>query len=94
MHGSAVLEILWSVIPFGITMVMFGWGASIFFKESRPPDDATQIYVVGKQWMWKIQHPEGKREINELHMPTGHAIKLTLRFGRCHPQLLHPGISH
>ena len=63
------LEILWTVIPFGLTMVMFAWGASVFFRRARPPDDAMQIYVVGKQWMWKMQHMEGQREINELHIP-------------------------
>ena len=72
------LEILWTVIPFGLTMVMFGWGASIFFKESRPPDNAMQIYVVGKQWMWKLQHMEGQREINELHIPVGRPVRLTM----------------
>src|SRR5215469_5645285 len=77
-HTGLALEILWSVIPFGLTMIMFGWGASIFFKESRPPDDAMQIYVVGKQWMWKLQHMEGQREINELHIPTGRPIKLLM----------------
>ena len=55
-HGGMTLEILWTVIPLGLTMVMFTWGASIFFNESRPPDNAMQIYVVGKQWMWKLQH--------------------------------------
>jgi cytochrome c oxidase subunit 2 len=77
-HGGMALEIVWSVIPFGLTMVMFTWGASIFFRESRPPDDALNIYVVGKQWMWKVQHMEGRREINELHIPLGRAVKLTL----------------
>src|SRR5580658_1442610 len=77
-HGNMILEIVWSVIPFGITMIMFGWGASIFFKESRPPDNASQIYVVGKQWMWKLQHPEGQREINELHIPVGRPVKFTM----------------
>jgi cytochrome c oxidase subunit II len=77
-HGSMLLEIAWSVIPFGITMVMFGWGASLFFKESRPPDNATQIYIVAKQWMWKLQHPEGQREINELHIPVGRPVKFTM----------------
>jgi cytochrome c oxidase subunit 2 len=77
-HGSLSLEIMWSVIPFGLTMIMFTWGAAIFFRESRPPDDALPIYVVGKQWMWKLQHPEGQREINELHIPLGRAVKLTL----------------
>lgn len=77
-HTGFALEIVWSVIPFGLTMIMFGWGASIFFKESRPPDNAMPIYVVGKQWMWKLQHMEGQREINELHIPVGRPIRLTM----------------
>jgi len=77
-HGGLTLEILWSVIPFGLTMVMFTWGASVFFRESRPPDHALQIYVVGKQWMWKLQHMEGQREINELHIPLGRPVRLTM----------------
>jgi len=77
-HGGMALEIAWSVIPFGLSMVMFGWGASVFFHESRPPDDAVPIYVVGKQWMWKLQHLEGRREINELHIPVGRAVRLTM----------------
>jgi len=78
LHTGLTLEILWTVIPFGLTMIMFGWGAKIFFNESRPPDNALQIYVVGKQWMWKIQHMEGQREINELHVPAGRPVRLTM----------------
>jgi cytochrome c oxidase subunit II len=77
-HTGLALEVVWSVIPFGLTMIMFGWGASIFFKESRPPDEAMNIYVVGKQWMWKLQHQEGQREINELHIPINRPIRLTM----------------
>jgi cytochrome c oxidase subunit 2 len=77
-HGGMALEILWSVIPFGLTMVMFTWGASIYFDESRPPDNALDIYVVGKQWMWKLEHLGGQREINELHIPVGRAVRLTM----------------
>ena len=77
-EGSMSLEILWSVVPFGLTMIMFVWGANVFFTMSRPPDDAQQIYVVAKQWMWKLQHTEGQREINELHIPVGQAVKLTM----------------
>jgi cytochrome c oxidase subunit 2 len=77
-HGGMALEVLWSVIPFGITMVMFGWGAKLYYEESRPPDNAIPIYVVAKQWMWKIEHMEGQREINELHVPVGRAVKLTM----------------
>ena len=76
--GGMTLEILWTVIPFGLTMVMFTWGAAVFFNESRPPDDALQIYAVGKQWMWKLEHLEGQREINELHIPVGTPVRLTM----------------
>jgi len=57
---------------------MFSWGASVFMKIVRPPDDAIQIYAGGKQWMWKIQHMEGQREINELHIPVGRPVKLLM----------------
>jgi len=77
-HGGMTLEILWTVIPFGLTMVMFTWGAAIFFDQSRPPDDSIQIYAVGKQWMWKLEHLEGQREINELHIPLGRPVRLTM----------------
>ncbi len=59
-------------------MSMFAWGAQIYFQNSRPPKNANEIYVVGKQWMWKIQHSTGQREINELHVPTGRKIKLIM----------------
>ncbi len=72
------LEVVWSVIPFGLTMVMFAWGADIYFRESHPPANALSVYVVGKQWMWKLQHMEGQREINELHIPLGRPVKLTM----------------
>jgi cytochrome c oxidase subunit 2 len=77
-HGSTALELAWSIIPFGITMIMFFWGAHLFVTLKRPPDDALQVNVVGKQWMWKLQHLEGRREINELHVPVGRPVKLTL----------------
>lgn len=76
--GSHKLETLWSVIPFIIAMSMFAWGAQIYFEQSRVPRNAQEIYVVGKQWMWKIQHSTGQREINELHVPVGRKIKLIM----------------
>jgi len=77
-EGSLILEITWSVIPLGIFMVIFGWGAVVYFHMRTPPRDATEVYVVGKQWMWKIQHQEGQREINELHVPVDRNIKLIM----------------
>ena len=77
-HGSTPLEIAWSVIPFGLSMIIFLWGALLYFDMARPPDNAHEVFVVGKQWMWKLQHLEGRREINELHVPLGQAVKLTM----------------
>jgi len=77
-HGSLALELLWSVIPLGIALVMFAWGAKVYLDIARPPDNAMEIFVVGKQWMWKIQHMEGRREINQLHVPIGKPVKLTI----------------
>jgi len=77
-HGGLWLEVTWSVVPLMISMVIFVWGASVFFAMSRPPDETLNIYVVGKQWMWKFQHLDGQREINELHVPVGRAVKLIM----------------
>jgi cytochrome c oxidase subunit 2 len=77
-HGSLALEIAWTVPPLVIVMVIFFWGASLFATIQRPPDDAINIDVVGKQWMWKLQHMEGRREIDELHIPVGKPVKLTM----------------
>ena len=77
--GSHKLEMLWSVIPFVIAMSFFVWGRRIFFKQSRGRrQNALEVYVVGKQWMWKFQHTTGQREINELHVPVGRKIKLIM----------------
>ncbi|HVH58005.1 MAG TPA: cytochrome c oxidase subunit II [Vicinamibacterales bacterium] len=77
-HGSLALELMWTIIPFFIVMAMFGWGAKVFFDLYRPPAGAMEIYVVGKQWMWKVQHMDGQREINELHVPVGRPVKLIM----------------
>jgi len=77
-HGSLALEAGWSIIPFLITLVVFFWGASIYVTLARPPDDATQVNVVGRQWMWKVQHMDGRREINELHVAVGRPVRLVL----------------
>jgi len=76
--GSLRLEVLWILIPLVLNMVMFAWGARLYFTSSVPPDDAMEIYVVGLQWMWMFQHQEGQREINELHVPAGRPVKLVM----------------
>jgi cytochrome c oxidase subunit 2 len=75
-EGALSLELTWSLIPMGLTMIMFVWGASLFFSENRPPRDSLKVYVVGKQWMWKVEHMDGTREINELHVPVNRDIEL------------------
>jgi cytochrome c oxidase subunit 2 len=77
-EGSSALEITWSLIPLAIFMVIFVWGAVIYFHERTPPQGASEVYVVAKQWMWKLQHQEGQREINQLHVPVGRDIKLIM----------------
>jgi cytochrome c oxidase subunit 2 len=73
-----ILEITWSVIPLLITLGIFVWAAQIFFAMSRPPAETMNIYAVGKQWMWKFQHLDGQREINELHVPVGRPVKMIM----------------
>lgn len=77
-HESRMLEISWIVIPFFVVMILFVWSASLFFKLYRPPQEALEIFVTGKQWMWRVQHPDGQREINALHVPLGRRVKLTM----------------
>ena len=77
-HGSVPLELAWSIIPLFMAIGVFTLGAEVYFRMYRSPADAIDIYVVGKQWMWKIQHPEGRREINELHIPVNQPVQLTM----------------
>jgi cytochrome c oxidase subunit II len=77
-EGSLKLEVAWSLIPLVIALSFFVWGAKLFFAMNRPPKDALEVYVVGKQWMWKLQHADGQREINELHVPVGRPVRLTM----------------
>ena len=77
-EGSLILELTWTLIPAGLLAIMFLWASSLYFKNSRPPTNALEVFVIGKQWMWHLQHAEGPREINELHVPVGRPVKLTM----------------
>jgi len=78
-EGHLKLEIAWTVIPFVISMFIFAWGAKLYYQMYTPPaTDVLEIFVTGKQWMWRAQHPDGQREINELHVPLGRRVKLTM----------------
>lgn len=77
-HGSLPLELAWSLGPFVVTLAMLVWATHIYFMAYAPQPNAMEIFVTGKQWMWKIQHPEGPREINDLHVPIGKPLKFTM----------------
>src|SRR6266581_6811313 len=77
-EGSTPLELTWSIIPMFVFMAIFAWGAVVYFKSRTPPRDSTEVYVVAKQWMWKLEHAEGQREINELHVPVGRDVKMIM----------------
>jgi cytochrome c oxidase subunit 2 len=77
-EGSLPLELTWTLIPLGICMIFFAWGALIYFQEARPPRGSMEVYAVAKQWMWKFEHESGQREINALHIPVGRDIKMIM----------------
>jgi len=78
MQENSKLEFGWSFIPLVISLTVFVWSAQVYFEIYTPPQDTLNLSVIGKQWMWKIQHPDGRREANELHIPVGQAVKLTM----------------
>jgi len=76
--GFPLLEWGWTLGPVLPFAVLFGWGFAVYSENYRPPPDAYEVFAVGKQWMWKLQHPGGQREINELHIPAGRPVRITL----------------
>jgi cytochrome c oxidase subunit II len=77
-HAPLALELAWTLIPSAICVVIFFWASYLYVLNARPPAASTEIFVIGKQWMWHIQHPEGPREINELHVPVNQPIEVTM----------------
>jgi cytochrome c oxidase subunit 2 len=77
-HGGMALELTWTIIPLVISLGIFVWGVRVFMVWATPPEDAMEVYVVGRQWMWHVQHTGGQREINQLHVPVGRPVRLTL----------------
>jgi cytochrome c oxidase subunit II len=76
--GSNLIEVGWTALPTLMGLAIFGWSALDYFRIERKPDNAIDLRIVGKQWMWKIQHAEGRREINELHIPVDRTVAITL----------------
>src|SRR5207244_5941145 len=77
-HTDLRLELVWTIIPLMIVLFIFFWGARVFFYIYKPPSDSLDVHVIGKQWMWKIQHASGRREINELQLPSRQPVRLLL----------------
>jgi cytochrome c oxidase subunit II len=77
-HENLPLELTWTIIPSFICVVIFVWASFLYVRNSRPPNASMEIFVIGKQWMWHIEHPEGVREINELHVPVNTPIRAVM----------------
>ena len=72
------IEVAWSVIPLVLALGVFTWASALYFRINTPPNNTLDIMIVGKQWMWKAQHPNGRGEINHLHVPVNRPVKLTM----------------
>jgi cytochrome c oxidase subunit 2 len=72
------MELAWTITPALLGLVMYFFGARLFVQMRTMPKDAENIFVIGKQWMWHVQHANGTRENNTLHVPVGKPIKLTM----------------
>ncbi|MDM7917430.1 MAG: cytochrome c oxidase subunit II [Candidatus Eisenbacteria bacterium] len=77
-EGSLRLEIVWTAIPLAIVLFTFVWAAGLYIQIREPPEKGIDVHVVAKQWMWKIQYPDGQQEINALHVPVGQPVRLTM----------------
>jgi cytochrome c oxidase subunit II len=76
--GSFGVELTWTLVPFAMFVGVFAWSLLLFAEARTPPAAAQTIYIVAKQWMWKVQHPTGQQEINTLHVPLGKPIRLSM----------------
>ncbi|MGE3269992.1 MAG: cytochrome c oxidase subunit II [Chloroflexota bacterium] len=76
--GSWKLETTWTVIPLCLAMIPFFWGATLYFDMSTPPDNSLDVRIVARQWMWKAEHPGGQSEIDEIHVPAGEPVRVTM----------------
>ncbi|MDX1654696.1 MAG: cytochrome c oxidase subunit II [Candidatus Competibacteraceae bacterium] len=73
-----IAEFSWTIIPVLIFLGLFVWAGQLYLEQEYPPDNALNIHVVAKQWMWKFQHPDGQREVDELHLPRGRPVRLVM----------------
>ena len=71
---SSAIEMTWMIGPFVLTLFFFAWGAQLFMHHKTLPAGGLQIDAIGRQWMWKFQHPGGQSEIDDLHVPVGQDV--------------------
>lgn len=72
------MEVFWVAALLALVLPLFGWSGVLYLEARRIPPNAMEIFVIGKQWMWELQHPEGRWENNELHLPVGRPVVLTM----------------
>src|SRR5260370_7119718 len=75
-HGDMRLETAWIVVPLILALSMFGWGAVVYVDYRRAPMDTLDIYVIGKQWLWKIHQPTAFLKFHEPHVPAPRHVNL------------------
>ena len=91
---NTAVELSWTIIPLLISLVFFFWAGSIFLQQQVAPPNAMVVTAIGRQWMWKFQHPGGQSEINDLHVPVDQPIRIDIRIPGRHPFAVHPGPAH
>ncbi|MBA3531496.1 MAG: cytochrome c oxidase subunit II [Ardenticatenales bacterium] len=76
--GNTRIEVGGMVGLLGLSMVAFFWGAWLFVDLQQPPANTLEIYVIAKKWMWKYEYADGQQSINDLYVPVGQPVKLTM----------------
>src|SRR5262249_27837728 len=75
---NRALEFVWITVPLLVFLAFYARGARLYYAYASAPAGPLEIYVVAKQWMWKLEQPNGRREINQLHVPRGTAVRLVM----------------
>ncbi len=77
--GNNFLEILWTIIPSILLIVIFAYGFIVFREMRTPPKDALEINVIGRQWLWQFKYNNGRTTLNELYVPEGRSVKVIMK---------------
>ncbi len=77
-HEHLPIELAWTITPLLLGIMVFLAGAKLYVRQRTPPPEAMEIFVIGKQWMWHVQHSNGVRENNTIHVPLGKPVKLVM----------------